>query len=84
MISNLPIHRKEAGLLTWLSGKNPPASAGTLGSIPVWGRPPGGGHGNLLQYSCLGNPVDRGGWWATVHEVANSWTQLSNHTKHKH
>ena len=30
----------------------------------------GGGHGNLLQYSCLENPMDRGGWWATVHRIA--------------
>ena len=50
--------------------KNPPASAGEAGSIPGLGRSPGGGHGNPLQYSCLGNPMDRGVWWATVHGVA--------------
>ena len=33
-------------------------------------------HGNLLQYSCLENPVDRGAWWAAVHGVAQSWTRL--------
>ena len=39
----------------------------------------GVGNGNPLQYSCLGNSMDRGAWWATVHEVAKSWTQLSMH-----
>ena len=41
-----------------------------MGSIPASGRSPAGGHGNLLQYSCLENPMDRGAWWATVHGVA--------------
>ena len=41
-----------------------------MGSIPGLGRSPGEGNGNLLQYSCLGNPMDRGAWWATVHGVA--------------
>ena len=50
--------------------KNPPANAGDLGSIPGSGRSPGGGNGNLLQYSCLENPMDRGPWWATVDGVA--------------
>ena len=50
--------------------ENPPANAGDLGSIPEWGRSPGGGHDYPLQYSCLGNPMDRGAWWATVHRVA--------------
>ena len=44
------------------------------GSIPGLGRSPGEGHGNPLQYSCLGNPMDRGAWWATVHGVAESDT----------
>ena len=44
--------------------------AGDLGSIPWSGRSPGEGNGNPLQYSCLGNPMDRGAWWATVHGVA--------------
>ena len=39
---------------------------------------PGEGHGNPLQYSCLGNPMDRGAWWATVHGIAKSRTRLSN------
>ena len=66
--------------------KNPPANAGDateVGSIPGSGRSPGGGHGNPLQDSCLGNPMDRGAWRATVHGVAKSWTGLSNRT-HTH
>ena len=42
-----------------------------MGSISVWGRSPGGGHGNPLQYSRLENPMDRGAWRATVHRVTN-------------
>ena len=42
----------------------------------------GGGHGNPLQYSCLGNPMDRGAWWATVHRVTKSWTWLKQLTEH--
>ena len=49
--------------------KNPPANAGDAGSIPRSERSPGEGNGNLLQYSCLGNPMDRRAWWATVHGV---------------
>ena len=43
------------------------------------GRSPGGGNGNPLQYSSLENPMDRGAWWATVHEVAKGWARLSTH-----
>ena len=50
--------------------KNLPANAGDVVSIPGSGRSPREGHGNPLQYSCLGNPMDRGAWWATVHGVA--------------
>ena len=49
--------------------KNPPANAGDVGSIPGLGRSPGEENGNPLQYSCLGNPMDRGAWWAVVHGV---------------
>ena len=49
--------------------KNPPANAGDMGLIPELGRSPGEGNGNPLQDSCLGNPMDRGAWWATVHGV---------------
>ena len=52
--------------------KNPPAYAGDAYSIPGSGRSSGIGNGNPLQYSCLGSPVDRGGWQATVHGVAKS------------
>ena len=41
--------------------------------IPGLGRSPGGEDGNLLQYSCLENPLDRGAWWAMVHGVTKSW-----------
>ena len=50
--------------------KNPCANAGDAGSIPGSGRSPGEGNGNPLQYSRLGNPMDRGALWATVHGVA--------------
>ena len=59
--------------------KNLLAHAGDMkdtGSIPGSGRSPGGVLGNLLQYSCLENPVNRGVWRATVHRVAESQTQL--------
>ena len=47
---------------------NLPANAGDIGLVPGSGRSPGEGNGNPLQYSCLENPMDRGAWWATVHE----------------
>ena len=51
-----------------------------MGSIPGSERCPGIRNGNPLQYFCLENPTDRGAWWATVHGVAKSWTQLSTYT----
>ena len=59
-----------------LAVKNLPANARDIdvGSIPGWGRSPGGGRGNLLQYSCLENPMDRRAWQATVHRVSKSQT----------
>ena len=62
----------------WFIGKEPPVNAGDVGWIPGSGRFPGERNGNPLQYSCLENPMDRGAWWATVHGVTKSWTQLSN------
>ena len=50
--------------------KNPPANAGEAGSVPGSGRSPGGRNGKPLQYSCLGNPMDRGAFWATIYGVA--------------
>ena len=52
-----------------LQAKNLPASAGDVGSIPGSGRSPGEGSGNPLEYSCLGNPMIRGAWWAIAHGV---------------
>ena len=55
--------------------KNLPANAGDardVGSIPDSGRSPGGGNGNLLQYSCLENPRDGGAWWAAIYGVTQS------------
>ena len=49
---------------------NPPANAGDTGSMLGLGRAPGEENGNPPQYSCLGNPMDREAWWATVHEIA--------------
>ena len=45
-------------------------------AAPGWGRSLGGGNGNPLQCSCLGNPMDRGIWWATVPRISQRWTQL--------
>ena len=64
----------------WLSGKesacNIGASGDDMGLISGWGKYPGGGHNNPLQYSCLENPMDRGAWWAVVHSISKSQTQL--------
>ena len=60
--------------------KNLPTNAGDvrdMGSVPGSGRSPGRGY---LQYSCLKNPMDRGAWWAAVHEVAKSRTRLRDFT----
>ena len=54
--------------------KGSACNEGDPGLIPGSGRSPGEGNSNLLQYSCLENPMGRGAWWATVHGVAKSWT----------
>ena len=59
-------------------GKESAHNAGDLGSIPGSGKSPGEGNGNPLQYSCLDNSMGRRIWWATVHGVAKSQTQLSD------
>ena len=64
--------------------KNPPANAEDAGSIPGLGRSLGVGNDNQLQYSCLKNSLDRGAWWATVHRVTTSQTQLNTHTHTDH
>ena len=64
----------------WLSGKESICQVGDAGLIPGLGRSPGEGNGNPFQYSCLGNPLDRGAWWVEVHGVAKSWTELSMYT----
>ena len=58
--------------------ENPPANVGDLGLIPGSERSPGKGNGNPLQYSCLGNPMDRGTWQAVVHGIAKSQIKFSN------
>ena len=54
----------------------PPANAWDTGLIPGSGRSTGEGNGNTLQYSCLGNPMDRGAWGNTVHGVTKNGTGL--------
>ena len=68
------LHRINLGFPGGLEVKKLPANSGDSGLIPGLGRSPGGGNGNPLQYSCLGNPMDRGAWEATVHGVAESDT----------
>ena len=69
-------HLVETSVLTKVlrfpGGKESTRNAGDTGSIPGWGRSPGEGNGNSLQYSCLGNPMDRGAWQAAVHGVTKS------------
>ena len=64
--------------------RNLPANAGAAGdtgSIPMLGKSPGGGNGNPLHYFCLENPMDRGAWQATVHEITKNQTQLKAHMR---
>ena len=56
--------------------KNLSANAGDTSSVPGWGRSPGGGHGDPLQYSFMENPTDRGAWGATVCRVVKTQTRL--------
>ena len=58
--------------------RNLPTNAKDAGSIPECGTFPGGGTSSPLEYSCLGNPMDRGAWQATVYGVAKSRTRLSD------
>ena len=61
-----------------LAIKNLPANAGDTGTIPGLERSPGGGHGNPVLHSCLGNTMDRRAWWAIVHGITKRQTHLSN------
>ena len=54
--------------------KNLSANVGDMGSVPGWGRSPGEGNGNSVQYSCLENSMDRGAWQTAVHGLAKSQT----------
>ena len=65
------------------NGKESARNVGNMGLIPGLGRSPGEGHGNPPQYSCPENPMDRGAWWATVHEVGHDWTTMHS-TAQKH
>ena len=58
--------------------KESACNAGDQGSIPGWGKSPGEGNGNPLWYSCLGNPLARGDWQATIHGLTKSQTRLSD------
>ena len=62
--------------------KNLPASAGDADLIPGSGKSPEEGNNNPLQYSCLGNPMDRRVWWAIVHRVSKSETRLTQWSMH--
>ena len=75
---DLKLTQNVLGLTQWLSGKESACNEENLGSIPGFGRSPGGGHGNPLQYSSLENPMNRGAWWATGQRVTKSQTPLSD------
>ena len=93
-----PLWRLSSHLLAHLTGK--PLKEGRSSLYPFcrcvlcirevgfspwgWGRSPGGGHGNPLQYSCLENPMDRGAWRATVHRVAELHTAEVTEHSHTH
>ena len=64
--------------------KNPPASTGDAGSVSGLGGSTGGGNGNPLQYSCLGNPMDRRAWWATVHGITKESDTTRDKSPHAH
>ena len=87
------IPTNSVGFQVVLVVKNLPANAGDLrdmDSIPGSGRYPGGGHSNLLQCSCLENPIIRGAWWAAVHRVTElditevtelNWDKIGNQSR---
>ena len=82
---NVIVYMLITGLLGGSVGEKPACNAGATGDkglIPALGRFPGGGNGNPLQYSILENPMDRGGWWATVHGITKSRTWLKHAPTH--
>ena len=62
--------------------KNPPANAGDMASVPGWGRSPGIGNGNLLQYSCLDSSTDRRAWQATFYGASKESAMTEQLSKH--
>ena len=89
LILNSLLWKHNTRIKLWLDCKEFPGgsdckastySAGDPGSIPRLRRSPGEGNGNPFQYSCLETPMDGGAWWATVHGVTKSWTQMSDFT----
>ena len=85
------IKKKKTRKSCWQVGWESPTNARDTGWIPESGRPPGGGNGNPLQYSCLGNPMDRGAGWATVQGVSksqdtteNAYTHTNTHNAYMH
>ena len=79
-LARLTRKKKSLGFPSDSDGKASVCNGGDLGSIPGLGTSPGEGIGSPLQYSCLGNPMDRGALEATVHGVAKSQTRLSSFT----
>ena len=75
MAKNLPANAGDRG------GAGDRGDSAEVGSIPGSGRSPGIGNGNLLQYSCLENSIDRGARWAAVHGVTKGQTRLSTLAK---
>ena len=73
-----PLNNPHCGLPGASDSKEFACNAGDLGLTPGSGRSPGEGNDNLLQHSCLENPMDRGAWRATVHGAAKIWARLSD------
>ena len=84
--NNFLLYKKMATLIYSFpcgsADKESSCNAGDQGSIPGLGRSPGEGNGNSFQYSCLGNPIDRRAYWATVYGVTESQAQLNDLHKH--
>ena len=76
-ITYLVFHSLSGASLVAQTVKNLPANSGDTDLIPESGRSPGEGNGNPLQYSCLGNPMDRGAWWVTVCRISQSQDLLT-------